>query len=179
MPERRRISMSGFVSYRRAWFFPDGRRILISGAEQGKGPRCYVRELESRTVRTVTPEGTEEGRLSSDGLKVIARKVGGGWFTIPVAGGEIETVEGLDGSEEAIRWSRDGRSLLVFAGRNVLPRIERFDMNTGRRTIVKKLADGRTSVTSAGNLEISSNERSNAYTFDRSVSVLYSIEGLQ
>jgi hypothetical protein len=95
--------MDGFVSYRRAWFFPDGKRILVSGAEDGKGPRCYVRELANGTVRAVTPEGSEEGRLSPDGLKVIARKVGGGWFTTPVAGGEVEPVEGLDASEEVIR----------------------------------------------------------------------------
>ncbi len=173
------ISMDGFVSYRRARYFPDGRRILVSGAEEGKGPRCYVRELANGTVRPVTPEGTEEGRLSPDGLKVIARKVGGGWFTTPVAGGEIEPVEGLDPSEEVIRWSRDGRSLLIHAGRNVSPRIERFDMTNGRRTVVKKLADGHTGVTSAGDLEISSNGRSYAYWFDRSVSVLYAIEGLK
>ncbi len=173
------ISINGFVSYRRAWFFPDGMSLLVSGAESGKGPRCYVLELENGLVREVTPEGTDEGRLSPDGLMVVARRVGGGWSAFSVAGGNETSLVGLDSTDEVIRWSRDGQSLLVFAGRNVSPRIERFDMGSGQRTTIQELAAGRAGVTSVWNAEISADEKSYAYTFDRSISVLYAVEGVR
>jgi hypothetical protein len=173
------ISPAGFVSYRRAFFYPDGKSLLLSGTEMGKGPRCYRLELPDGAVRAVTPEGTDEGRLSPDGLAVVARRRGVGWFEFPINGGEEKPLRGLKAGDEVIGWSRDGRSLFVLADRNVSPRIERYEVFTGKRKVVQELTAGGSAVTSVWNVVLSADELSYAYTFDRSVSVLYAVEGVR
>jgi len=173
------VTPNGFVAIRQGFFFPDGKSLLISGSEIGKGQRCYRIELSDRALKAVTPEGTDNCRLSADGSSVVARRQGAGWFRFSIAGEELGQLPGLAPGEDVIRWSRDGRSLFVFADRNVSPRIERYEIATGKRTTVQVLTAGRTAVTSVWNAVLSSDESSYAYTFDRTLSVLYAVEGVQ
>ena len=169
------ISAPEFVSYRRAFFLADGASVLISGAERGKGPRCYIRGISSGEMRAVTPEGTEEGRPSPDGESVVARRPGIGWFLFPMDGGEAQ-LPGLSAADHVISWSRDANSLFVFVGQNTSPRIEKYEIATGKRTLVQELTAGRTAVTSVWDPVISADGQSYAYWFDHTLSVLYIVE---
>jgi hypothetical protein len=61
----------------------------------------------------------------------------------------------------------------------VVPRIEKYEISTGKRTAVQKLTADRSAVTSVWNPVISADEKSYAYWFDRSLSVLYLVDGVR
>ena len=52
-----------------AGWFPDGKRILFAGLEEGKGQRMYVQDLSGRPPRPITAEGVTEraNTLTPDG----------------------------------------------------------------------------------------------------------------
>src|SRR5262245_22590670 len=56
--EPRRLDSGTVVSNELAAFFPDGRRILISGSEPGRATRCWVQEIAGGKPAAATPEGT-------------------------------------------------------------------------------------------------------------------------
>ena len=54
-----RILSRDSIDYQRAWWFPDGKRILVAGSEPGHSTRLYVRDLEGGKLQPVTPEKME------------------------------------------------------------------------------------------------------------------------
>jgi hypothetical protein len=54
----RKLERGGLLSYEKAVFFPDGKRVLACGHEAGHGVRCYVQDIEGGKPRAITPEGT-------------------------------------------------------------------------------------------------------------------------
>ena len=56
-------------------FFPDGKRILIRGAESGHDAQLYVLEIDRGQARAFTPEGislSSELSVSPDGKRVVS-----------------------------------------------------------------------------------------------------------
>jgi dipeptidyl aminopeptidase/acylaminoacyl peptidase len=53
----RKFLVPGLADFEWVSWHPDGKRILIAGAEKGRGERLYVRDLEGGKLRPVTPEG--------------------------------------------------------------------------------------------------------------------------
>src|SRR6185436_19011471 len=47
------------LNYQAASWFPDGRRIVISGNEPGRGSRLFVQETSGGKPRPITPEGID------------------------------------------------------------------------------------------------------------------------
>ena len=94
--EPRQLERGGLVSYESAQFFPDGKRIVVCGHEDGKGVRCYVQDVAGGKPRPVTPEGTSEGFVSPDGRLILVKASGGALVLYPVDGGEPRPVAGRD-----------------------------------------------------------------------------------
>ncbi len=88
--EKRLLESGGLVSYETARFFPDGRRLLVCGAETGRAVRCYVQEIAGGKPRPVTPEGTSLGFVSPDGGSILVRGSTGPLEIYPSSGGAAE-----------------------------------------------------------------------------------------
>jgi hypothetical protein len=71
---------------------------------------------------------------------VVARRGDAGVAEIyPVAGGAARAVPGMESDDLLVRWSPDGRSLLIT--RATLPaRVEQLDVASGKRTMVREIA---------------------------------------
>jgi eukaryotic-like serine/threonine-protein kinase len=137
--EPRRLERGDIVSYDTARFFPDAQRVLACGHESGRASRCYVQEVAGGKPRALTPEGTSEGFVSPDGKSVVVSSSSGGLQLFSVEGGQPKTVAGAKPGDEVIAWSSDARSLLV-SDRMVVPRpVERLDLSTGARVLVRQL----------------------------------------
>src|SRR5262249_57785063 len=65
-----------------AYWLPDGKRILVNGAEEGRGLRSYTMDLAGGAPRPVTPEGAWCHHLSHDG-RLMAATGGGEPVTLP------------------------------------------------------------------------------------------------
>jgi hypothetical protein len=177
--EPRSLENGHIQNYDSARFFADGKRVLACGSEAGQASRCYVQELAGGAPRPATPPGTTEGLVSPDGNSIIARDADGKFSIYSMTGGTQRPVNGLTPDDAVIRWNSEGRSLLVYRRAQVPARIERLDLSTGKRVLVKEI----TPASKAGVLNIryiafSEDERSYAYTFDRVLCRLASVTGI-
>ena len=178
--ESRRLDPGGIESYHSARFFSDGKSVLVSGHERGRASRCYVQGIADGKPRAVTPEGTTRGIPSPDGRMILVRASGSGLVLYPSAGGDGRAVPGTTPDDEPIRWSPDGSSILVFREGEIPLRVERLTLPGGRRSLVRTLAPADpTGVIGIGNPFLSSNEKSYAYRFTRTISHLFLVEGAQ
>jgi Tol biopolymer transport system component len=140
----RPIAAAGIAFDRGGTFSPDGERLLLSGTASGAS-RVYEFTLETGAARAVTPEGTvlAEGihAVSPDGRSVVARDTAGKWAIYDLASGGESTrpVEGLEGGEEPVRWTEDGRRLFVLDRSGS---VRRLDPATGRGDLYRETRPG-------------------------------------
>jgi len=176
--EARRLQRGGIQSYESARFFPDGKSMLVCGHETGHASRCYVQEIGDGTPRAATPEGTTRGLLSPDARQIVVQASGGGLALYPAGGGEGRPVPGTMPDDGAIRWSRDGSSIFVIRESDVPLRIERLNPVSGRRDLVRTLGPADLGgVTSVSSPFLAMDETSYAYSFQRTISHLFLVEG--
>jgi Tol biopolymer transport system component len=162
-------------------FFPDGKRIVTVGSEQGRGIRLFVQDLDG-LPRAIGPEGINIGRwkgLSPDGTRIAAigpdRKV----LLYPVSSGEPRVVPGVEPDEFPIRWSADGRGLYVCRNSGLPIQVFLVDVETGRRRLWKILEPpDPAGVLSVGPVFITPDGRSYVYSYRRELGELYLVEGL-
>ena len=124
-----------------AHWFPDGKRILFSGNEPGKGVRLYVYEPASGKSQAITPEGVNGTRfvIAPDSQWVAGIGPDQKGYLYPVAGGEPRMINGLNPGEQPITFSSDGRSLYIYQPGELPARVDRLDLQTGQRTRWKQL----------------------------------------
>jgi hypothetical protein len=168
------------LAYRRANWFPDGRRLLVEAVAPGRGPRLYVRDLSGGPPRPVTPEGTIGGHLSPDGKLLVALDTKDGKSALyPIDGGEPRSVPGIRAGERVIRFDASGQGLFVSYGDLPL-HIDRLDLASGKRSSWKDivLADS-TGVDTVRTVQLTPDGKSYCYSFNRALSRLYAIDGLR
>ena len=178
--EPRALPRHNIKAFSWAGWFPDGKRILIAGFEEGKGGRMYVQDLSGGPPRPVTPEGVavRANTLTPDG-KWMAARIKGRLMRVPVDGGEPQPITGADPEDRPLRWRSDGRVLFVRQGR--LPaRIFALDVTSGGRTLVREIAPrDPVGVESLGDIQITPDGKSYAYVYIRSLYRLYQVAGLE
>jgi hypothetical protein len=109
-----RVSSAGVDFEGGATFFPDGRRLLLSGKSAGTS-RLYESDVEGGETRAVTSEGISlpEGAhtVSPDGKSAAARDSEGEWRVVALAkdsGASSRPVASLRPGEVPVRWSAEG-----------------------------------------------------------------------
>jgi Tol biopolymer transport system component len=175
--EPRRLDRGSLENVESAQWFPNGDSILIGGNEPGTATRFYVQDLAGGPPRGATPPGTNSGKLSPDGKLVLAKGPDDKYFLYSLTGSEPRAVPWLSESESLIRWTADGRSVLVSDFASIPNRVERVDLETGRRTFYKEIAPrDRAGLMGVAVSFITQDERSYAYAFGRRVSTLFVVE---
>jgi serine/threonine protein kinase len=167
-----------------AWWFPDGRRVLIAGNESGRPRRLFVQEIAAGDPRPLTPEGvwTAENAISPDGAWVAAGPDQEPMSGYPVEGGDPRPLAGLSPQEYVLRWSSDGRHVFVAdRGLDKLPApIFRVDIDSGRRETWKELMPSDPAgVSGLAWICLTPDGESHVYTYVRRLSDLYLVEGLR
>ncbi len=173
-----------------ASWFPDGKRVAVVAAEEGRKWRLFAWGTETgATPRLLSPE-SEVGRIapvvSPDGRSVAAVAESGTLTLYPVEGGHSHPVPGGLGGDEPLRWSTDGRSLYVRRGSGGPPArtlsgwIDRIGMAGGTRQPWRELAPADPAgVFIMGDVRITPDGKSYAYQFVSSLGSLYLAEGLR
>jgi Tol biopolymer transport system component len=179
--EPRRIDRGELEHYENARWFPDGRQLLVCGNESRRASRCYVRPVEGGPLKPVTPpEGFGRGRLSPDAKTLLARTPQGDWWVFMLDGTrEPQRVAALTGDDRVTGWDADGRSVLVFRSLVSEPaRVERLELATGRRTLVRVLTPPDTGgITAITGVIVSRDGTSYAYSVNQFKSQLFMVEG--
>ena len=178
----RRNATDDSIDHVAGGFTPDGKQIVFAGYEPGKGVRLYVQDLAGGKPRAISPEGggLPVINISPDGKFVQGVDAQGKLLLYPVDGGEPRPIPGIRPDEHLIGFSADSKSAFVhnFAG---LPSIiVRVDLATGKRTEWKQIAPADAAgVDAIGGIGITPDVKSYVYSYPRTLSDLYVVEGLK
>ncbi|HXZ42956.1 MAG TPA: protein kinase, partial [Terriglobales bacterium] len=130
---------TGDVQTHQAFFFPDGRHILLLGNQSGHGLRLWVQDASGGAPQPISPEGAtvrRRGCISPDGTQVLARDPDGNINVYSVAGGKPLQVPNTQPGEEPVQWTPDGKAVLVGA-RGVPVRVFTINLATKERKLFR------------------------------------------
>ena len=119
--------------------------------------------------------------VSPDGKRVAVNGPDGRITIYPVDGGDAAAaVPGVDATDQALRWTPDGRSLYVWHSTAPPGRIDLVDVATGQRTLWKELRPpDPAGVLQVGPAVIADNGRAFVYSYRRVLYELYLATGLR
>jgi hypothetical protein len=175
----REIATPGLTDIDWATWHPDGRRIVLSAHESGRGARLYVIDGAGRIERTVGPEGTIYGwnAISPDGAQIAAQDPERRLVVYPLDGGDARPVPNAAPDERPAGWAADSASLFVVTP-GVPSRISRVNVFTGVRTPWRDLLPADpTGVVRISPVIVTADGRAYAYTYGRYLSTLYIVSG--
>ena len=169
------------LNHTSAAFLPDGKQMVFTGAEPGHGMRLYAESLEDGHARAISMEGVGAGVVVSPNGEFVAdfgpdRKM----YLFPVAGGEPKPVPGVLPGETPTSWSADSRSLYVMERGQVPTQVFRIDLASGQRSLWKSLEPADAAgIDTIGRVLLSADTKSYVYSYVRTLSDLYLVEGLK
>jgi eukaryotic-like serine/threonine-protein kinase len=172
----------GNINHSWARWFRDGKRILFSGNEPGKGVKLYVYELASGKSQPITPEGVNGTAfvISPDSEWVGGIGPDQKGYLYPVAGGEPRVIAGLNPGEQPITFSTDSSSLYVYQPGELPARVDRLDVQTGQRTVWKQLMPSDPAgVETIGPILMTPDAKTCVFGYHRMLADLYLVEGLK
>ena len=170
------------VNHAFARWFPDGKRVLFSGNEPGKGVRLYVLEVASGKSQAITPEGVNGTRfvISPDSQWVAGIGPDQKGYLYPVGGGEPRMINGLNPGEQPITFSSDGSSLYLYQPGELPAKVDRLDIQTGKRALWKQLMPSDPAgVENIGPILLTPDAKNCVYGYHRMLADLYLVEGLK
>jgi eukaryotic-like serine/threonine-protein kinase len=170
------------VNHSWAHWFPDGKRILFSADEPGKGVRFYVYDLASGNSKPISQEGVNGTAfaLSPDAQQIAAIGPDEKGYLYPVAGGDPRPITGINQGEQPITWSGDGESLYIYQPGELPARVYRLDLKSGKRTLWKELMPSDPAgVENIGPIYMTPDAKSCIFGYHRMLADLYLVEGLK
>ena len=177
--EPKLLSKEGLTVLNAAWM-PDGKQILFTASEPGRGLRLYLRDVDGGKSRALTPEGYRGFRIvSPDGAFAVVTGPDRRTYLYPISGGEPTAIPGVDVDELVSQFGADARSVYVHRRGEVPAKVYRVDLSTGRRELWRSLMPADAGgVSQIAPLPTQSGE-SYAYSYGRTLSDLYIVDGLK
>jgi dipeptidyl aminopeptidase/acylaminoacyl peptidase len=180
--ETRPLPAHGLTRFGGARWFPDGKRILFTGAPPGRPWRSYVQDADGGAPRALTPEGIRGLAISSD-ARIAATPIGGADQPISIwsdTGVRLQEIKGSNADDRPVAFSSDGRSLWLFRRGEVPAHVEQLDIASGERRPWKTLAPSDVNgVYSIIEFQITPDGKSYFYSYTRLLSQLYLVTGLR
>ena len=169
------------VSYGQVRFLPDGKYLLASGIEAGRGRRDYLIDISTGDSKPITPEGVAGVHPSPDGRSTTVLGPDGKWGVWPLDGSGIHLIPGLGSRYYVVGWSPDGASVYVASTRSdKIARVYRVNTQTGKMEPWKTFgAEAGAGITETGAPNFSSDSTAYAYVYVRVLSEAYVVTGLR
>jgi eukaryotic-like serine/threonine-protein kinase len=174
------VKDDGLNHVRAAWM-PDGKGFVFTGNEPGHGLRLFVESLDAAKARPISPEGVgPRFVVSRKGDLVAGTGRDHKAYFYPVTGGESRAVPGMEPDEIPAAWSADDKSLFVFRTGEVPAKVVQVDVASGRRTLWKTIQPADAAgIATIGGLIMTPDAKSYVYSYVRTLSDLYLVEGLK
>jgi WD40 repeat protein len=177
-----RVQQSGLDYKRFSQWFPGTQQILFAASEAGRGTRLWVqRVFPPDTPRAITGEGVSiRGKsISPDGSTVAAIGPDGKLTLYPATSGPARPLAGAVIGEQLIRWSPDGRRLIVYTS-SMPAAISTIDVESGRREALRVFRPtDATGATFMYAILLTADTKAGVYSFQRTESNLKMMEGLR
>ena len=145
--EPRRLDLSGVTPIANRWF-RDGKRCALFGHQPGHGSRTYSLDIEGGRLQPIGPDGGLCLWPSPDGRELLCADAGGAdvgggimrkWTVYSLERREGRPAPGLEAGEQVLAWATDGAAY-IRPGAPERPEIYRVDLDTGRRTLWRRIA---------------------------------------
>ncbi|MGB9403805.1 MAG: protein kinase [Candidatus Acidiferrales bacterium] len=183
--EAKILEEDGLQQFSMMGWMPDGKDVYFAGND-GHEWRMYVQDLEGGKARAFTPailvnpKEYAYGLVAPDGRDCFARDLNGRGWLYPMAGGEAKAVAGVLPEETWVNWSADGRSAYVYQDKKDDAEVFRVDVTTGKRQQVAKLGPGDPAgLVGIEPVRVTPDGRAYAYSYNRSLSDLYVVDGVK
>jgi len=177
-PGESRTAGAEGMRYESVEWFPDGKHVLIVGAEAGKAVRSWMAGVEDGKPRPLTPEGVRATRISPDGLSYLIAAPGKLWLG-SIAGGTRKPFCDLEAGESPVRWSGDGRYLFLRQAERREMRISRMALATGRKEPWRVVKVPEIGAVFYGRMAMSADGKALACSFQHDIADLYLVKGLK
>jgi serine/threonine protein kinase len=161
-------------------FLPDGKAVVFNGSEPGHKPRIYTQAIGSTSPRAISPEGVSGAIPSADGKFVFGFSDAVALY--PVEGqGVPRPVPGIHPDEFIAAVLADGRSVLVGSLANHTSlEIFRVDLANNHRELFKKIEPSDlVGLYLFPTVTFSRDGKAFAYSYIRTLSELYTVDGLR
>jgi hypothetical protein len=172
--EDKTLSTDG-MKYEYAEWFPDQQRLLITAGSAGKPLRTYWRSISDNQLHPITPEGVRASKVSPDGRWAVGFSEGA-FRSFAIDGGEARELKGLQGGDQVLRWTSDGRGLYVARPR--AEGIEVLVVTDGERQKVREIRFPEQGA-EFYSLAISPDAKWYALSYQKDLAELYLARGIQ
>jgi eukaryotic-like serine/threonine-protein kinase len=178
--EMKPIKEDGLNHAAAAWL-PDGNHIVFAGVESGHGIRLYVESIDDGKPKAISKEGVGATfALSPQGDFIAATGPDRRVYIYSISGGEPRLVPGVEHDETPTGWAADGRELFVIRRGEIPANVFRVDIATGKRSLWKTLEPADSAgIDTVGRVILSADTKTYVYSYVRTLSDLYSVEGLK
>jgi serine/threonine protein kinase/Tol biopolymer transport system component len=170
------------INHSWAHWFPDGKRLLVSGNEPGQGVRFYIYDLATDKRKEITQTGVNGTAfvISPDSNWVAGIGPDHNGYLYPVNGGDPKLISGLRPGEQPITFSSDGQSLYIYQPGELPARVDRLDLRTGQRTMWRQLMPtDPAGVENIGPILMTPDAKTCVFGYHRMLADLYLVEGLK
>jgi hypothetical protein len=163
-----------------ARFTADGKHVTLNGNEAGHGVRGYMVDLETGKRRPITPEGVEAMITSPDGRWILAQTPAGAISLCSLETGTLQAIPGLHPEDYAAQWTADSQGVYIYRIDEHPVRLERVDILTGKRTLVRTLHPSeRVGVITVNPVTTTRDASEVAFSYYQNLSSLYRVSGLK
>jgi Tol biopolymer transport system component len=170
------------INHSWAHWFPDGKRLLVSGNEPGQGVRLYTYDLATDKRQPISQPGVNGTAfvISPDSKWVAGIGPDHKGYLYPVDGGDPKPINGLRPGEQPITFSADGQSLYIYQPGELPARVDRLDLRTAERTLWKQLMPtDPAGVENIGPILMTPDAKTCVFGYHRMLADLYLVEGLR
>jgi Tol biopolymer transport system component len=166
--------------YAGARWFPDSKQIVFVGTETGHGPRCYVQSVEGGKPRAFTKDGMVMCLVSPSGRILEYNEDSRGLLFRSPSSELPEKEFKFAHGEVPSGWTADGRFLYLTQTEQEPMTVTRFEIETGRNTLWRKLPSPPTrAVPESEYVVITPDGQSYAFCYSDHSSDLYVVTGLK
>jgi eukaryotic-like serine/threonine-protein kinase len=163
-----------------ARYLPDGTHIVLNGNEPGYGVRAYKLDLVGAKPLPITPEGLEAQIPSPDGRWILAQAPDSPLVLCSLETGEIRAIPGINREDNVAEWTPDSSAIYVYRQYHRPVRIERLDLRTGARSLVREVFPSeRFGVISVDPVAMTRDASEIAFSYYQNLSSLYIVKGLR
>jgi hypothetical protein len=178
--ESRRLPVGPITSLRTVAWFPDGKHLLLTRAVEGQPLRTYEMDLDGGKPQTLGPADFTGVAVAKDGKRLAGRNALAEAVVFDRETQKVEAIPGIEQQESLQKWTEDGQALLGSSGTLWEARMYRVEVETGKRTLLRKveLSEKAGSIAPV-RLAYAEGSKTYVYSTVRILGTLYVVEGLE
>jgi eukaryotic-like serine/threonine-protein kinase len=186
--ESRKLNLQGLTGFSSLAWYPDGKRLLVLAAKEGEGLRTYAIDIDGGKPEPIGPPGFLGFAVAGEGKRIAGINEAGEAAVFDMDKQDVRKVPGLEPDEQpkvgpdlnGEVWSSDGKALILTKASLSGAEIFRIDVETGKRTVLKKMElSDKAGVLMKPKIIYAEKSDTYVYRVSRVVTKLYVVEGLK